>query len=143
MHAISFCCFFLISIIIILFFFLIVFTHTPATCYFLSHPAFIDVIFSDDANLFFKNLFLQYSLFNGFGCCMLSGVTVLLSLTVFQQIVSDTMPITSLQIPLLGKQYLYIKQSQAQPFGPEKKRENKNSTEFFFKAGNKGFSPDC
>ncbi len=34
---------------------------------------------------------------------MLLGVTVLLSLTVFQQTVSETMPITSLQIPLLGK----------------------------------------
>ena len=31
------------------------------------------------------------------------GVTVLLSLTVFQDSVSATMPITSLQIPLLGK----------------------------------------
>ena len=31
------------------------------------------------------------------------GVTVLLSLTVFQQTVSESMPITSLQIPLLGK----------------------------------------
>ena len=30
------------------------------------------------------------------------GVTVLLSLTVFQDSVSETMPITSLQIPLLG-----------------------------------------
>ena len=30
------------------------------------------------------------------------GVTVLLSLTVFQDSVSATMPITSLQIPLLG-----------------------------------------
>lgn len=30
------------------------------------------------------------------------GVTVLLSLTVFQQTISDSMPITSLQIPLLG-----------------------------------------
>ena len=33
---------------------------------------------------------------------LLSGVTVLLSLTVFQQSVSEAMPITSLQIPLLG-----------------------------------------
>ena len=33
----------------------------------------------------------------------LSGVTVLLSLTVFQQSISDAMPVTSLQIPLLGK----------------------------------------
>ena len=32
----------------------------------------------------------------------ISGVTVLLSLTVFQQSVSEAMPITSLQIPLLG-----------------------------------------
>jgi hypothetical protein len=32
-----------------------------------------------------------------------SGVTVLLSLTVFQQSISEAMPITSLQIPLLGK----------------------------------------
>ena len=32
-----------------------------------------------------------------------SGVTVLLSLTVFQQSISDAMPVTSLQIPLLGK----------------------------------------
>jgi nicotinic acetylcholine receptor len=32
------------------------------------------------------------------------GVTVLLSLTVFQDSVSATMPITSLQIPLLGKE---------------------------------------
>ena len=32
----------------------------------------------------------------------LSGVTVLLSLTVFQQSISDAMPVTSLQIPLLG-----------------------------------------
>ena len=32
-----------------------------------------------------------------------AGVTVLLSLTVFQDSVSATMPITSLQIPLLGK----------------------------------------
>ena len=31
-----------------------------------------------------------------------SGVTVLLSLTVFQQSISDAMPVTSLQIPLLG-----------------------------------------
>ena len=34
---------------------------------------------------------------------ILLGVTVLLSLTVFQQTVSESMPITSLQIPLLGK----------------------------------------
>ena len=33
------------------------------------------------------------------------GVTVLLSLTVFQDSVSETMPITSLQIPLLGKNH--------------------------------------
>ena len=34
---------------------------------------------------------------------MIIGVTVLLSLTVFQDSVSEKMPITSLQIPLLGK----------------------------------------
>lgn len=38
--------------------------------------------------------------FTLFDCIL--GVTVLLSLTVFQQIVSESMPITSLQIPLLG-----------------------------------------
>ena len=42
---------------------------------------------------------------------MLLGVTVLLSLTVFQQTVSETMPITSLQIPLLGN--IWNIQSQA------------------------------
>ena len=36
-------------------------------------------------------------------CTIFSGVTVLLSLTVFQQNVSDSMPVTSLQVPLLGK----------------------------------------
>ena len=46
-----------------------------------------------------------------FGHEMLLGVTVLLSLTVFQQTVSETMPITSLQIPLLGN--IWNIQSQA------------------------------
>ena len=32
----------------------------------------------------------------------LSGVTVMLALTMFQQTVSETMPVTSLQVPLLG-----------------------------------------
>ena len=38
-----------------------------------------------------------------FTLTLFPGVTVLLSLTVFQDSVSATMPITSLQIPLLGK----------------------------------------
>ena len=45
-----------------------------------------------------------------------SGVTVLLSLTVFQESISDSMPITSLQIPLLGNLRF---RNQAQPFGPK------------------------
>ena len=35
---------------------------------------------------------------------LFTGVTVLLSLTVFQQNVSEAMPVTSLQVPLLGKE---------------------------------------
>ena len=42
----------------------------------------------------------------------LSGVTVLLSLTVFQQSISDAMPVTSLQIPLLGKCLVTDRQGQ-------------------------------
>ena len=34
---------------------------------------------------------------------MFSGVTILLSLTVFSQVLADTMPATSDAIPLLGK----------------------------------------
>ena len=37
---------------------------------------------------------------------MLSGVTILLSLTVFSQVVTDSMPRTSDANPLLGKTYL-------------------------------------
>ena len=46
----------------------------------------------------------------------LSGVTVLLSLTVFQQSISDAMPVTSLQIPLLGKCLVTIKQTGSKFF---------------------------
>ena len=35
----------------------------------------------------------------------LSGVTILLSLTVFSQVVTDTMPRTSDAMPLLGNNY--------------------------------------
>ena len=44
------------------------------------------------------------------------GVTVLLSLTVFQDSVSATMPITSLQIPLLGKLSFKQEMGTEQPF---------------------------
>ena len=37
-----------------------------------------------------------------------SGVTVMLSLTVFQQSISETMPVTSLQVPLLGKLVYFV-----------------------------------
>ena len=37
---------------------------------------------------------------------MLSGVTILLSLTVFSQVVTESMPRTSDANPLLGKTYL-------------------------------------
>lgn len=36
----------------------------------------------------------------------ISGVTILLSLTVFSQVLADTMPATSDAIPLLGKNNL-------------------------------------
>ena len=39
---------------------------------------------------------------------LIVGVTVLLSLTVFQDSVSATMPITSLQIPLLGNRGRHV-----------------------------------
>ena len=41
---------------------------------------------------------------------MLSGVTILLSLTVFSQVVTDSMPRTSDANPLLGKTILGIPQ---------------------------------
>jgi hypothetical protein len=38
-----------------------------------------------------------------------SGVTILLSLTVFSQVLADTMPATSDAIPLLGKNFKTLK----------------------------------
>lgn len=38
-----------------------------------------------------------------------SGVTILLSLTVFSQVLADTMPATSDAIPLLGKNFKSLK----------------------------------
>jgi hypothetical protein len=49
----------------------------------------------------------------------LSGVTVLLSLTVFQQSISDAMPVTSLQIPLLGNCLVSQIGSPTQTTGPK------------------------
>lgn len=57
----------------------------------------------------FKAIFSRFLFGFGLQRCLLHliiwlilGVNVLLCLTVFQQMVSESMPITSLQIPLLG-----------------------------------------
>lgn len=48
-----------------------------------------------------KSVFIVVKWMNGF---FVSGVTILLSLTVFLNMVAETMPATSDAVPLLGKQ---------------------------------------
>ena len=68
-------------------------------------------IFADGsfAALYFAEAVDMKVLYNSVCSIMLIvGVTVLLSLTVFQDSVSATMPITSLQIPLLGNRGRHV-----------------------------------